>query len=209
MVDNPTQQRTPYPAYHRRRGTPSHPTPETQIELPPLADFFDTTSLIHKGDPHTPIFTPTDSPLDHWLLRLPSNKHSHYELATTTTTDTEYSDHLALTAHIPKIGDNTSPPPNLSPQIPTTRDHPPFLLRIPKPLIDLYHLGNTNTQTTLEKASKFIQDLTTSYAISPTHIEKAAKYVINMIDTYYTHAQTIYGQLPSKHPPRNPKNSDL
>ena len=55
---------------------------------PPLGTFCDNTLLTHIGDPHTPIVTPINSPLDHWLLRLPPNTHSHYKLATTTTTDT-------------------------------------------------------------------------------------------------------------------------
>jgi hypothetical protein len=146
---------------------------------------------------------PTDSPLDHCLLRLPPSTHSHYKLATTSATDTKHHDQRALTFHIPKIGDDASPPPNLSPPIPTTRDHPPFILPIPKHLIDLYQLGNANTQTTLEKASNYIHDLITSNDITPTHIDKTTKYVINMIDIYRTHAHTIWPmteQTPSTEP---------
>jgi hypothetical protein len=48
---------------------------------------------------------------------------------------------------------------NLTPQIkhhtsniPTTRNHPPFTLPIPKPLIDLYQLGDHDTKSALEEA---------------------------------------------------------
>ncbi len=34
-----------------------------------------STTLRPIGDPHTPTFTPTGSPLDHWLLRLPTNTY--------------------------------------------------------------------------------------------------------------------------------------
>jgi hypothetical protein len=125
-------------------------------------------------------------------------------LATTTSIDTEHNDHKALTAHILKIRGDTSPSPNLSPPIPTTRDHPPFILPIPKPLIDLYQLGSANTQTTIETASKNIQDLFTVNAVTPTHIDTAAKYVINMIGTYHTQAQTIW-PMTEKAPSTKPK----
>ena len=82
-----------------------------------------------------PTYIPNNSPLDHWLLRLPPSAHSHLKESTITTIDTNHSDRLALTTHIPHIGNlatHSSPTPS---NIPTTCDHPPFLLPIPRPLI--------------------------------------------------------------------------
>ena len=76
---------------------------------------------------------------------------------------------------------------------------PPFLLPIPKPLIDLHQLGNTSTKKTLEKASNYIHELSISTNTSQTHIDKAAKYVINMTATYHTHAQTIWPMTEQTH----------
>jgi hypothetical protein len=60
-------------------------------------------------------------------------------------------------------------------------------------------LGNINTQTTLEKESSYIHELSTSTNTTQTHIDKAAKYVIDMIDTYQTHAQTIWPMTEQAH----------
>ena len=97
-----------------------------------------TTSLTHIGDPTTPTYLPANTPLDHWLLRLPAPASHRHEDTLITTQNTKYSDHCALTATIPQIGD--SPTQNLptTTPIPTTRSHPPFILPIPKQLIDLY-----------------------------------------------------------------------
>ena len=56
---------------------------------------------------------------------------------TTTTLRTEFSDHKALLAEIPQIEDPTSHTSKVDTH-PATRDHPPFNIPIPKPLIDLY-----------------------------------------------------------------------
>ncbi len=38
----------------------------------PLADFITAARLQHLGDPHTPTYIPNNTPLDHWLMRIPS-----------------------------------------------------------------------------------------------------------------------------------------
>ncbi len=68
----------------------------------------------------------------------------------TTAIPTEFSDHKALLAEIPQIGERAPDPP-MTDTYPTTRDHPPFILPIPKPLIDLYQLGNDTTRTAQEE----------------------------------------------------------
>ena len=79
-----------YPTLSILMGGDIQATPHQKHKshYPPLGEFCDNKSLIHIGDPHTPTFTPTASPLDHLLPRLPSNTHSHYRLANTTTTNT-------------------------------------------------------------------------------------------------------------------------
>ena len=56
----------------------------------------------------------------------------------TTTLNTEYNDHKALLA---QVGDPILHT-HMVDTYTTTRDHPLFTLPIPKPLIDLYQLGN-------------------------------------------------------------------
>ena len=134
-------------------------TPLTNItsHYSPLEELCETTSLTHIGDPHLPTYPPKNSPLDQWLLRLPPSAQSHLREATITTTDTNHSDYRALPAHMPIIRKIAIPSPPTSPNIPTTRDHPPFLLPIPKPLIELYQLGNITTQQAHTVASNTLQ----------------------------------------------------
>ena len=140
------------------------PSTPRQSFYEPLADFLTNTSLIHAGDPLVPTFTPTNSPLDHWLIRIPTK----YPPLTTTITaiPTEYSDHHALYLEIPQQGE---PNPQTSPatQIPTTRDHPPFILPIPKPPIDLYQLGNDNTRSSIPKTLDTVHHLYTISQVTP------------------------------------------
>ena len=98
---------------------------------------------------------------------------------------------MALTLHITQIRDDT-PPTTTTPPIPTTRDHSSFILPIPKPLKDLYQLGDANTQSALEKASDYLYELTSSDDTTKTHIDKAAKHAISMLNTDHQHAQMIW-----------------
>jgi len=112
---------------------------------------------------------------------------------------------MALTLHIPQIGDDTLSLTTTTLPIPTTRDHHPFILPIPRPLIDLYRLGDANTQPTLEKASDDLHELTSSNDTTTTHIVKAAKYVITvLLTTYNKHAQTIWS-MTQQTPPMEAK----
>ena len=118
------------------QATPSvgHPLYHQALDL-----FCTSTSLRSLGDPCTPTFTPTNSPLDHWLLRLrTSDQDSVYDHACTTPINTTYSDHKAITASILKVGNPTPQIQHHTTNMPTTRNHPPFTLPTPKPLIDLY-----------------------------------------------------------------------
>ena len=76
----------------------------------PLEDFLTATLLTHVGDPHTPTYIPTNSPLDQWLMRIPIEA-PQLPPTTTTTLRTKYNDHKALQAEIPQIGDPISHPP--------------------------------------------------------------------------------------------------
>jgi endonuclease/exonuclease/phosphatase family metal-dependent hydrolase len=170
----------------------------------PLADFITNSQLQHLGDPLTPTFTPNNTPLDHWLLRLPT-KALPTSPATTTAIPTEYSDHYALLAEIPQIGDLTPDPPSTN-TYPTTRDHPPFILPIPKPLIDLYQLGNDTTRIAQEETLLTIQQLTEAEHITTDQIDIAAKMVVETIDSYHRLAQTIW---PMTQPPQNHTSTKL
>jgi len=119
-----------YPSLPILMGGDSQATPQPNHKSHslPLEELCQATSLAHIGNPHTPTFTPTNSPLDHWFLRLFPTTHSHYENVTTTTSDTYHNDHMALTQHISQIGDATraTPPPNThfpSPLLETTTLH--------------------------------------------------------------------------------------
>ena len=88
------------------QATPSarHPS-----HNPALALFCTSIGLRPLGDSCTPTFTPTSSPLDHWHLRLPTHiGDTTYDEAYTTPKNTTYSDHRALIANIPQVG-NPSP----------------------------------------------------------------------------------------------------
>jgi hypothetical protein len=112
--------------------------------------------------------------------------------ATITASDTNHSDHRALTINIPQIGDTPSHQTASTPHIPTTCNHPPFLLPIPKPLDDLYQLGNATTQEAHRFASEYIAEITTSATTTPAHIDKAAKKVVTMLNAYHELAQTLW-----------------
>ena len=112
--------------------------------------------------------------------------------ATITSSTTTHSDHRALTVHIPQIGDmpfhNTAP----TPPIPTTRNHPPFLLPITKPLIDLYKPGKRNYASGPPQCLPIHKKITTSNKATPALIDKAANRVVNILYAYHELAQTIW-----------------
>ena len=67
---------------------------------------------------------------------------------------------------------------------PTTRDHPPFILPIPKRLIDLYQLREHNTRTTQQETLLTLHQLFNSDQVTTDKIDKAAKLVVDTIDGY-------------------------
>jgi len=89
---------------------------------------------------------------------------------------------------------------------PTTRDHPPFILPIPKPLIDLYKLSNDNTRTSQQEALLSIRNLLGSNQVTTNQIDKASKLVVKAIDEYHLLAQTIW---PMDKPPISDTNTKL
>ena len=171
------------------QGTPAHhPTSHNTH----LADFCTKTSLAHIGDPTTPTYLPSDTPLDHWLLRLPPTAQHTQSDATITPMATNHSDHCALAATIPQTGDKPAQTSTTTTTIPTTRTHPPFLLPIPKNLIDLYQLGDTTTNQAQTHAFAYLADLANSSKITHSEIDKAADHIITMLNTYHTLAQQIW-----------------
>ena len=146
------------PTWGRPTG---HPIPTTRLLLKPLADLITDTQLKHLGDPLTPTYTPTNTPLDHWLMRIPTEAQQPPPTITTAI-PTEFSDHKALLAEKPQIGDLAPHPPHGGHVPHHARPPPPFILPIPKPLIDLYQLGNDATRTAQEETLLTIQQLTDS-----------------------------------------------
>ena len=121
------------------------------------------------GDPLTPTYTPTKFPIDHWLLRIP--KDTPQPQTTTTTLRTEFSDHNAILAEIPQIGDPCFRSSSVD-TYPTTRDHPPFILPILKLRIDLYQTGTDNTRASQQEALLTIQKLLGSDKITTDQLTK-------------------------------------
>ena len=89
---------------------------------------------------------------------------------------------------------------------PTTRDHLPFHLPIPKPLIDLYQLGNEDTRLTQQGALLTTQQLLDSGQVTTDQIDRAAKLVVDTIDGYHLLAQKIW---PVAQPPTNDTTTNL
>ena len=83
---------------------------------------------------------------------------------------------------------------------------PPFILPIPKPLVDLYQLGNETTRSAQEETLLTIQQLTASEQITTDQIDIAAKMVVETIDSYHRLAQTIW---PMAQPPPRDTNKKL
>ena len=119
----------------------------------------------------------------------PTNPTRHYPPAYTTALATDHSDHSALAVYIPQTGEFF--PHILQPtaNIPTTRNDPPFLLPIPKPLINLYQLGNEDTRHAHTEASTNLQHLLDVKDATTSHIDKAAKAAIDAIDKFHLLAQ--------------------
>ncbi len=88
--------------------SPDHPSDKHTLEL-----FCTIANLRPLGDPQTPTYTKANTPLDHWLLRLPAHTqdgahlHSHV-----TSIKTTYNDHMALMATIPQMGEPPLPTAN-------------------------------------------------------------------------------------------------
>ena len=63
---------------------------------------------------------------------------------------------------------------------PATRDHPPVILPIPKPHIDLYKLGDDTTRTAQEETLLTIQQLTDPEHATTDQIDIAAKMAVKI-----------------------------
>jgi endonuclease/exonuclease/phosphatase (EEP) superfamily protein YafD len=107
------------------------PSPQHDSFHKTLADFVMHTQLHHLGDPQTPTYSPTNTPMDHWLMRIQTETQQP-PTTITTARPTEFSDHKALLAEIPQIGEPAPDQPTTD-TYPTTRDHPPLSSRYPNP----------------------------------------------------------------------------
>ncbi len=138
----------------------------------PLTAFFTSASLLHVGDPLTPIFIPTNSPLNHGLIRIPIDVTSLPPTTSTSIAKYHY-DHIALHGTILQIGDLHPQAPSPISTFPMTRDHPPFILPIIKLFIDLYQLRDDVIRTTHHAVSLVLQQLhNTKHNTTIDHIDK-------------------------------------
>jgi hypothetical protein len=135
-------------------------------------------------------FSPTNSPLNHWLVRLPPTTTS---LPPTKTIflDTNHNDHRALTASIPQIGYSNPQTPSSTTNISITRDNLPSP-PTPKPHKDFYHQGDEATRQAQHEASITLHQLLTSDDSITAHIDKAAKLILNAIDKYHLLTQRLW-----------------
>ena len=105
-----------------------HPSHNQALDL-----FCTSTGLRPLGDPCTPTFTPTSTPSDHWLLRLPHKyttqsmtKHTQPKKTPhTATTEPSLPTYHKLVTHLHY--QNTTRPPYLPPG---TTLHSPYPFRI-------------------------------------------------------------------------------
>ena len=107
-------------------------SPQHDSFYKPLADLITSTQLKRLGDPCTPTYTPKKTPLDHWLMRIPTEAQQPPPTITTAI-PADFSDHKALLAEIPRLGD-LAPAPLIMDTYPTTQDHPHPSSRYPNPL---------------------------------------------------------------------------
>jgi len=107
-------------------------SPQHDSFYKPLADLNTATQLKHLGDPRTPTYPPNNPPLDLWLMRIPTDAHQPPP-TTTTAIPTEFSDHKALLAEMPQIGD-PAPVPSWWTHTPPRETTPLSSSRYPNPL---------------------------------------------------------------------------
>ena len=169
-------------------SSPNHCAHNQTIE-----NFCTSTNLQPLGDPHTPTYTPTNTPLDHWLIHIPLNPQILPTLQIETTPiHTTYSDHRALLTTIPQIGIIPPPTTTTHTTIPISGDHPPFVIAIPKTLIELYQLGNATTRQAQDEATGLLSILNASPTASTQNIDKSAKLAIATLQHFHNLAQSIW-----------------
>ena len=122
--EKPTPRRSDTGGYLQATPSAGHPSHNQSLDL-----FCTSTGLRPLGDPCTPTFTLTSSPLDHWLLLLPTHIYDTiYDNAYTTPRNTTCSDHIALIANIPQVR-NPTPQTNMTQPTylpPETSLHSPY-----------------------------------------------------------------------------------
>ncbi len=109
-----------------------------------------------------------------------------------TTHTLEYGDHKALILELPEKGNITNPDQSLNQKNPTTRSHPPFLLHIPRNLIDLYQLGNSSTTNHTQNTSQTLNNLLNTHTATTNQIDYAAPQVMTIIHEYHDIATKIW-----------------
>ena len=159
----------------------------------PLHQFSKDAGLQHipPSDIHT--YIPAQTYIDNWLLRQ-SNKTTHYTRINTkiTTHTPECRDHKALILDLPQIGSITPPDPTHKLKNPTTRSLPPFLLPIPRNLIELYQLVNPSTSTNTQHTSQTLKNLLMAQSATTDQIDYAAAQVMAIIHEYQDIATQIW-----------------
>ena len=127
-------------------------------------------------------YIPANTCIDHWLLRHPNTTTHYTKLNTKITTHIpEDGDHKVLILDLPQIGNIKNPDSKQNQKYRTTRSHPPFLLPIPRNLIDLCQLGNTTTSTNTQHTSQTLNKLLRAHITTTDQIDYAAAQVMTII----------------------------
>jgi len=158
----------------------------------PLNHFCKKSGLQHITPSDIRTYIPAKISMDHWLLRQPNTTTHYTKIYTKITTHTpEYGDHKALILELPQIGSITTPDLKHKQKNPTTRSHPPFLLPIPRNLIDLYQLGSPSTSTNTQHTSQTLNNPLMAHTATADQIDYAAAQVMKIRHEYHDIATQI------------------
>jgi hypothetical protein len=159
----------------------------------PLNHFCKESGLIHITPSDIYTYIPAKTSIDHWLMRQP-NATTHYTKINTkiSTHTSKYGDHKALILKLPQIGSIATPDIKHKHMNPTTRSHPPFLLHVPRNLIDLYQPGNPSTSTNTQHTSQTLNNLLLARPATTDRIDYAATQVVTIIHEYHDIATQIW-----------------
>ncbi len=105
---------------------------------------------------------------------------------------------MAISLELPQIGDIQHRKTQNTHTNPTTRSHPPFALPIPQNLIELYRLGNDNTNAATNHTLHTTKQLLLRETTTTYQIDYAAAQVMTVIHEYHDIATKIWPMQPPR-----------